>query len=305
MTIFLPYFDVFMLILTKIILFLFWFSIGVYLQLSVSNSRFLKLKSILNFNFLKLFLISYAFILLYFIMSQMLENIITIHFGFLGLDDYSSSINMFTGDEGTSAGSSNSVSNSNSPANVAGKASDGAIMAISLSGGIKIAESSSTFAVKAGAVAISIVTGAVAIIATNISGNFSSNVGTNKFLSDLDLQLENLFNLSGDSVLDLLRMIQIFGFLQILLIIFIIYFYIMLKISNLKVEAFLLRLLPIKIANYILKGITLSQNTSKIFIGFCFLLLIINTLLGAYYLDFVIVNYENICQYIIENHNKK
>jgi hypothetical protein len=98
-------------------------------------------------------------------------------------------------------------------------------MTAALAGGIKWAQKSPSVAGKMAILASGVALGAGAIVSKNVAGNLSENLGKDAIKSKLssDSILSDLFNLTGNSVLDLLTLIQFFQSCQMYLLILIIY----------------------------------------------------------------------------------
>lgn len=201
-----------------------------------------------------------------------------------------------------------SSSKNESISRVATKAVDGTIMTAALSGGIKVAQSMPTLAGKAAAVLGGVGLGATAIIAKNIAGNVSEDLGkiSNKLIpsgKEFSELAEKLFHLTGNNGLDLLNMIQNFQRLQILFIVIIAYNLLLLIINVDKVENYLLKWLskptPLrkalaKVIQFYIKTIKIVQKSSVLILIVLFVLLFISNLYAYYYLDFFIIHLDNI-----------
>lgn len=216
---------------------------------------------------------------------------------------------------------------SNSSGGSISKASDGAIMATSVAGGIKLAQKSPGVAAKAGIVVGSVVLGAGAIVAKNIAGNITENIGKSiiffyfiirndnskndlniwKWFNDLDSSKSFLdfdpsvfFSLSGNAVLDLLRMIQVFNNLEVFFLYLIIYSLIMLNISNSIIEKFLSKIIPEKYVILLIKPLNLFKKTGKVYIIIFFIMLSLTIYLSNHYFSFFVDNFDKICELYIK-----
>ena len=99
-----------------------------------------------------------------------------------------------------------------------GTPTNGVIAATGLAGGLKLAQSSPTIAGKVASVAGGVTPAMLrsAILAKNVSGNLSANIGNSKFISTNDLANILGINLTGNDLLDLLSVLQIYQNLSIL-----------------------------------------------------------------------------------------
>jgi hypothetical protein len=282
----------------------FWYSLGVflYLKLDRGNLGFLK-KIILNviqrLNFFELFLILFVVYCLFsFFLQLVLFNILG-ELVNLGLDPNWVYATQPTGTEDSI------ISKSSSSSNVSGlsKASDGAIMTAALAGGMKMANKMPNIAGKVAAVAGSVAMGAGAIVAKNVAGNVSENTGKNIIKSNLSPELisklSEFFNLTGNSVLDLLTLIQFFQSCQMTFIILIIYYLILYFIKESIIENILIKILPTKIVSIFMKSLSLFKKSGLILITCFFILLIASTYLSIHYLDFFVTNFDKICDMYI------
>jgi hypothetical protein len=155
---------------------------------------------------------------------------------------------------------------------IASAASDGGIMATAIAAGAKLAAKAPTPATKIAATLGGVGLGALAIGTKNIMSNVTSDMGKNNTYINLDFfnlfppQVagsglpfgeggQNLFNLTGNSALDLIHMLVLFQLLQLLFLSIIIYNSIIMLINEDYIEKLLLRFLPFNktIRGYILK----------------------------------------------------
>jgi hypothetical protein len=124
----------------------------------------------------------------------------------------------------------------NSSSNISGlsKATDlfsGAILTAALAGGMKMANKTPNVAGKIAAVTVGVAFGGLTLVAKFVASNVSENAGKNIIKSNLSPELisilSDFFNLTGNSVLDLLTLIQFFQSCQMTFIILIIYYLIL------------------------------------------------------------------------------
>lgn len=181
-----------------------------------------------------------------------------------------------------------------------GLGSKGAIMATALAAGSKVAQSTPSIAGKLAVVGI----GAAAIAAKNIAGNVSENIG--KSINELVPSSSNnvnsfavdLFNLSGDSIKDLLILIQAFGKFEIGFLYLILYYLILLTLNIELIEKYLLRVFPQYIVNKLIIPIKLFKKNGIYIILTLVILSLIAAHLSVYYLGFFIDNIEGIYEFI-------
>jgi hypothetical protein len=107
---------------------------------------------------------------------------------------------------------------------------------------------------KAMVVGSSIMIGATAIIAKNGASNLSFDLGSkkNKFI-DLDSSLAKFYNLTGNSITDLLILINYMQFLQLTILCFTLYYFILFNISEDKIEFYLMKIFSTKFVLVIIK----------------------------------------------------
>nr|YP_009505008.1 hypothetical protein [Lyophyllum shimeji]AWW14127.1 hypothetical protein [Lyophyllum shimeji] len=316
-----------MFILSKIMLFCFWFCLGYFFYSHILqyplfiNSRLKKkIDSLTFFQLVLIFFLCYLifnFIITslfsYFIMSEYLEGLNISHNFLPDPDSSGNSANVSNSNTSTNSSPTSTTSNTNSsPSNSSssvgtnrnyqGRASDfvdGAIMSIALAGGIAAAKSAPTLASKAAALAGSILSGGAAIIVKNASGNISEGIGKKSSYTNLTDFFSELFQLTGNSVVDLLFLIQVFQKLQLLFLFLFSYYSIIFFINEHKLEELLLKLLPIHIVNYIMKAFRLTKKGANIFRIFTFIVLIFVTIYPYYYFDFFLSNFDAIVDFYI------
>jgi hypothetical protein len=169
------------------------------------------------------------------------------------------------------AASDNTTSNSNGSSSNVGKAANGAIMATSLAAAAKLAQKAPTPATKAAVLLGGAGLGAVAIAVKNISGNLTEDVGKSIILlsffirndSNNDFyssELAKFFNLTGNHLIDLLKMIEFLTNLELFLFYFLIYSLILSNIKISLIEKYLFKILPERLAKGIIKSISIFQK---------------------------------------------
>jgi hypothetical protein len=194
---------------------------------------------------------------------------------------------------------------SSSTALISSKAADAAIMTTALFLSKTLIKNAPNLHSKAMIVGSSIMIGATTIIAKNGASNLSFDLGSkkNKFI-DLESSLAKFYELTGNSVTDLLKLINYMQFLQLTILCFTLYYFILFNISEDKIEFYLMKILPNKIVSVIIKNVKLFKKTGFILLIILLLLSIISGYLVLNYLDFFLINFDDICEYYIENKNK-
>jgi hypothetical protein len=223
----------------------------------------------------------------------------------------STSNNSSNSTSSTSNNSSNNQNNktfnktSSSTALISSKAADAAIMTTALSLGKTFISHAPNLQSKALLVGSSIMVGATAIIAKNAASNLSFDLGSkkNKFI-DLGSSLAKFYDLTGNSVTDLLILIKYMQFLQLTILCFTLYYFILFNISEDIIEFYLMKIFPKKIVLFIIKNVKLLKKTGFILLIILLLLSIIAGYFVLNYLDFFLINFDDICEYYIENKSK-
>jgi hypothetical protein len=294
----------------------FWFTTGVVIYLYLLNGsvgNYLKVTVLNRFNFFEL---SFILFTIYCLISGLIQLIVfnlldlvqigdLVYYNHDAGGEVNSSISFSTSNLGSNEVSSiNNLNDTNSPtisSNISGsnnigvQAADGAIMTTALAGGLKLAHKIPTLALKSALATGSVALGGTAIGVKNVIGNVTSNIGKNSYLpKDIDAYISEIYNLTGNSFLDLLILIQVFQKLQLLFIFLICYNSILLLINESKLEIFLLRIFPIKIVNIYMKSLRLLKKSGFIIIICLVILLIISNLYSYYCLNFFLSNLEHL-----------
>ncbi len=145
------------------------------------------------------------------------------------------------------------------------KAGDAAIMIACMTGAPGIAKQNPTLAGKPGAVIGGLVVATAAITTKNVVGNLTEDLGkTKKFLPEnlsnyMDyLNLNDLFNLTGNFSFDLLLMLIIYQNIELFFICLLIYNLIIFLLPDFlisKYELFLLKILHAKLVSFYIRSI--------------------------------------------------
>jgi hypothetical protein len=184
-----------------------------------------------------------------------------------------------------------------------------AIMGASITAGIKLAQSVPTVAGKLATLGGAIGLGAGAIAAKNIIGNATKNLGkkSNNLLPSItDLDLSEIFGLTGNSVIDLLTMIKFFQKLQFFLLVLILYYLIIYIIDISKLEKFLIQRAgasrPLtKLVLNIIKILNKIKNIGFITIICLIIMCLIAAHLNSTYLEFLFDNLDKLIELYSKN----
>ena len=266
----------------KLMLFSFWFYFGLF---AFNNLITNKLRSkILKIGFKKLFFIFFVIFLFW---LNLVETLLQIY---LPLDSGITSDYIWMADNKTTSGS-----NTPTPSN-SNNAGDAAIMAVALGGASIIAANTATPQGKTAVLAGGVALGATAIVAKNIASNLRSEIGkTKKFISDdLTHYLNDMFELTGNNAIDLLNIIYLFQKLQFCFVIFTLYNFVLGNINDVKLESFLVKILPFKLVKLYIRSLIYFKKSSNIIVLSLLILLVISNYLSYYYLGFFIENLDSI-----------
>lgn len=266
-----------------------WFYLGIKIYSNISKGNFgLYLKNkvyiLENISFFHLFLILFT---IFFIFSLLIKLFL---FKFIYLNNLNDLIIYMS--------SNNSQNIPDGAKQIADTAGNSAIMATSVAGAIKIAQSIPSVSGKIAALAGGISIGAGAIAAKNIIGNVTANIGKTK---DLLPSLSEFFGFTGNSLTDLLIIINYFQILQLIFILLTLYYLIIYFIDLSILERYLSKIIPTKILSVI---IYIFNQLRKIGL-FTIFSLIILTLIAAYlnvgYLNFLLDNLDKIIELYSSN----
>ena len=266
----------------KLMLFSFWFYFGLF---AFNNLITNKLRSkILKIGFIKLFFIFFVIFLFW---LNLVETLLQIY---LPLDSGITSDYIWMADNKSTSGS-----NTPTPSN-SNNAGDAAIMAVALGGASKIAANTATPQGKTAVLAGGVALGATAIVAKNIASNLRSEIGkTKKLISDdLTQYLNDMFELTGNNAIDLLNIIYLFQKLQFCFVIFTLYNFVLGNINEVKLESFLVKILPFKLVKLYIRSLIYFKKSSNIIVLSLLILLVISNYLSYYYLGFFIENLDSI-----------
>ena len=266
----------------KLMLFSFWFYFGLF---AFNNLITNKLRSkILKIGFIKLFFIFFVIFLFW---LNLVETLLQIY---LPLDSGITSDYIWMADNKSTSGS-----NTPTPSN-SNNAGDAAIMAVALGGASKIAANTATPQGKTAVLAGGVALGATTIVAKNIASNLRSEIGkTKKLISDdLTQYLNDMFELTGNNAIDLLNIIYLFQKLQFCFVIFTLYNFVLGNINEVKLESFLVKILPFKLVKLYIRSLIYFKKSSNIIVLSLLILLVISNYLSYYYLGFFIENLDSI-----------
>jgi hypothetical protein len=179
---------------------------------------------------------------------------------------------------------------------------DSAIMATSISGAVKLAQKVPRVAGKIAMLAGGIGAGAGAIAAQNLIGNSTKNLGKDKFLPSIsDIDLSEIFGLTGNSVVDLIIMIKYFQNLQLYLLVLITYYLIIFSLDLSKLDYLLNKIFPAKIVLYIKNFLNKVKKIGLITIISLIILCLIAAYLNSTYLDFLSDNLDSLIKLAYKN----
>jgi hypothetical protein len=272
-----------------------------YLDSKGYNYSFLK-----NSSFLELLII---FNMFYFIINKFIYlfiNLLLSCYLCIDISDVSNldiDLNNYMGDNnnGSSNTSSSNTSNTTSSSNSGSyQGGDTYIMTTALAGGYALAKKMPSTGGKILAVTGSAGVGMLAIAGKNISKNISSDIGRhniiNHNLNISNLNMSEIFDLSGNNGLDMLLIIQYFQKFSIIFLLLLIYQLFLKSIPADVLVQKLEALLPYKLLYFIKKHIIKIQKLSNILIIIFTLLLLISNILAYYYLEFYIDNLDKIIE---------
>ena len=266
----------------KLMLFSFWFIFGLF---AFNNLITNKLRSkIIKIGFKKLFFIFFVIFLFW---LNLVETLLQFY---LPLDSWITSDYIWMADNKTTSGS-----NTPTPSN-SNNAGDAAIMAVALGGASIIAANTATPQGKTAVLAGGVALGATTIVAKNIASNLRSEIGkTKKLISDdLTQYLNDMFELTGNNAIDLLNIIYLFQKLQFCFVIFTLYNFVLGNINEVKLESFLVKILPFKLVKLYIRSLIYFKKSSNIIVLSLLILLVISNYLSYYYLGFFIENLDSI-----------
>ena len=266
----------------KLMLFSFWFIFGLF---AFNNLITNKLRSkILKIGFKKLIFIFFVIFLFW---LNLVETLLQFY---LPLDSWITSDYIWMADNKTTSGS-----NTPTPSN-SNNAGDAAIMAVALGGASIIAANTATPQGKTAVLAGGVALGATTIVAKNIASNLRSEIGkTKKLISDdLTQYLNDMFELTGNNAIDLLNIIYLFQKLQFCFVIFTLYNFVLGNINEVKLESFLVKILPFKLVKLYIRSLIYFKKSSNIIVLSLLILLVISNYLSYYYLGFFIENLDSI-----------
>jgi len=296
-----------LLILTSKICF--WFSIGIKLYFKMSESRlglYLQNKIINNLTFLQLTLI--LFIFFYLISITINIFILNIFSGYY-FNNVDSLNDLYMVENQNNTDSNTKVKPN---INISNNAGDSAIIAASLAAGSQLAKKAPTIGQKALIFSSVTALGLGAIGVKNVVNNVTESLGinSNKFLPFNpinDLDLSEILGLTGNSAFDLIKMINYFQTIQLILSYFIAYNLFFYIIDFTFVINKLNKLFPGSIgqkyilyfSNYILK----IKKVSLIFLTIFTILNLICAYVNSNTIEFLYTNFDSIIELYIQIKN--
>ena len=282
-----------LLISTKICLFLFWFTLSIYSYIHLLP-QILKNK-INKLNFVELFVIVFTL----FMVLYLFEDILYSYFPSIHLD-YSIFNHLDSVKDG-----SNSTSNLVSPTPNSGqgtgywesdKIANSAIISAGIAGGFQLAQKVPSVAGKIACVTGGLMVGAGGAILNTCSDDIANSLKPNNIIASNDIYniLVNVFNLTGNSALDLLKIILYFQKLEFTFLILALYNILLSHIDEIRLEKFLVKFLTIQIVKWYIKSIVIFKKTSLIVLICLIILTLVSNYYSYYYLNFFLENLEEI-----------
>lgn len=288
----------------KIILFSFWFSIGVLMYFY--NPKFKKFVD--TTSWYEMFIIIYLLFLIinglfYFLTFNFIGEMLLVSYN---LDFEISNPYHFAGESSgnnnpsssTTLGDSVTKTDSSSSGTTA---SDGAIMTAALVAGSQLAKTMPSTSGKLAATGLGVALGGTAIVIKNVAGNISSasqQIGKINLIGSEDLQgvLSSLFNLSGNNGLDLLNLIHFCNSISVTLTLSLFYLLFCSYTDEHKLKRVLLKIFPLILVNIYFKAYMAVKKRSLILIVILLLLILFSNYLTYFYLGFYIENLDKIVE---------
>jgi hypothetical protein len=287
----------------------FWFSIGIklYLNISGGNLGLYLQNKIYIINKLTLLQLTLIFFLIFYIISVTMNifilNIINEYYIFDSLNE----LYMVENQNNTS-----SNTNAKPNINISNSAGDSAIIAASMAAGTQLAKKAPTIGQKALILSSTTALGLGAIAVKNLVNNVTENLGKNSnnllpFNPINDLDLSEIFGLTGNSAFDLIKMINYFQTIQLIVSYFIAYNLFFYIIDFTSVINKLNKMFPgpngqkyiLVFSNYISK----IKKASLIFLTLFTILNLICAYINSNTIEFVYINFDSIIELYIKNKN--
>ena len=204
-----------------------------------------------------------------------------------------------------------STSNQSSGSSAAHAHGNALIMTAAIAAGSQIARKSPTVAGKLGALASSVGIGGAAILTKHVMGNITEGAGkpdiSNKLSGDsssspgqLISYLLEVFNLTDDNLLNLLKLISFTQNVQWFLVTALAYYAFILYIPIEKLESYYHRFLPTRIAVLVIKSIARFKKSGVIIVILMYIVLLASMLLGNYNLKMIMEHYDQLCQWHVK-----
>ncbi len=244
----------------KIILFVLWFLIGIYLYQYSSNFKYL----VNNFNLFEFVILVYSFVFMLKLGALMLEY-------YLDIPEFSL-IHYVTDN---SSSDTNNSPTQNTLNHAITKTGDTAIITTALVVSGKVAQSVPSTTGKAAVLAGGVILGEAAINVKNVASKVSTDFlnKKKKIISNISGTLDSIFYSTGNNALDLINLIQVFNKLSLMFHLIIIYNFIITKLNFELMESFLLKIFPKIIVNAYIRSLKNLKKSSSILIIVSFLLL--------------------------------
>lgn len=292
----------------------FWFSIGIKLYLNISEGKLgpylqNKIYIINNLTFLQLTLI---YFLVFYIISITIDIIIINIIMDGAPENFIKNIYKIESYMAENQNNTSSNTKAQTNVNVANSSSDSVIIAASMAAGTQLAKKAPTIGQKALILSTSTAIGLGAIGVKNIINNVTGDLGQSSknllpFNPINDLDLSGILGLTGNSAFDLIKMINYFQTIQLIVSYFIAYNLFFYIIDFTYVINKLNKMFPgstgqkyiLIFSNYISK----IKKVSLIFLTIFIILNLICAYVNSNTIEFVYANFDSIIELYIKNKN--
>ena len=290
----------------------FWFSIGIKLYLNISEGKlgsYLQKKKIIinKLTFLQLTLIFFiVFYIISFLIDMLILNIFK-EYNFNNIVEYINELYM-----ADNQNNSNINSDTKTNINISNSAGDSAIIAASMAAGTQLAKKAPTIGQKALIFSSTTALGLGAIGVKNLVNNVTESLGKSSskllpFNPINDLDLSEILGLTGNSAFDLIKMINYFQTIQLIVSYFIAYNLFFYIIDFTFIIRKLNKMFPgpngqkyiLYISNYISK----IKKASLIFLTLFTILNLICAYINSNTIEFVYTNFDSIIELYIKLKN--
>jgi hypothetical protein len=184
-------------------------------------------------------------------------------------------------------------------------------MTTALGIGYKMAQHAPNTAGKMAVVGGAVILAGGAIAVKNVVGNLTNDLGKSAFLfclttfslidhsdksnSNLTSNIYKLFDLSGDSIEDLLKITDYLNNLQYFFLYILLYISILLSVNPSYIEQKLTKIMPKKILYFFMKSVHIVQKSGRIYLIVLLFLLSYNVYLSNFCFNMLYDNFDAIC----------